>query len=158
MIQKSDWQSAITEAEPTTETSCVLNVFWVADRALKLSVKFGLRSNDLLNMNCLFFIHAPLAKLLRHCRTISSASQHILFLQLPPHQQPPNSAGDVLTPQRSSNIIDSVSEKYTSLPAAFVHSSTAFTLLHKIYSPSNIVLHVNGASSSFEVSDNFTFA
>lgn len=133
--------------------SCVLNAFRVTDRALKLSVKFGPRSNDLPNLNCLFFIHVPLAKLLRHCRPISSASQHVCFLQLPPHQQTPNSAGDVLTPQRPSNIIDSVSEKYTSLSAAFVYSSTAFTLLLKMYSPSNVVLHVNGASSSFEASN-----
>jgi hypothetical protein len=85
-------------------------------------------------------------------------SQHVYFLQHPPHQQPPNSAGDVLTPQRSSNIIDSVSEKYTSLSAAFVHSSAAFTLLHKMNSPSNIELHVNGTSSRFEANNSFTFA
>ena len=85
-------------------------------------------------------------------------SQHVYFLHSPPHQQPPNSAEDVLTPQRSSNIIDLVSEKYTSLSAAFVDSSTVFTLLHKMNSLSNIELHVNGTSSSFETSNNFIFA
>lgn len=157
---KSDWQSGITLAEPTTETSYVLNLFRVTDRALKLklSVNFGLRWNALPNLNCLFFIHVPLAKLLSHCKPISSVSEHVYFLQTPPHQQSPNSAEDVLTPQRSSNIIDSVSEKYTSLSAAFVHSSTVFTLFHKMNSPSNIELLVNGTSSSCEASNNFTFA
>ena len=85
---KSDWQSAITVAEPTTETSHVLNLFRITDRVLKLSVNFGLRWNALPHLNCLFFIHVPLAEMLRHCRPISRVSEHVYFLQPPPHQQP----------------------------------------------------------------------